>query len=244
MIKLDRETKIPVSLTTPAVQTFLSDLQDFKDGILDAKPNPPSNYRNWDVLEAFDKCFFSKCYLTEQKYINSWSMDIEHFIPKSENPSLVYDWENLFPANHDANMMKRGNTPSGGYLHPCQDNPEIELIQILKIGGVGADFIASNNQNIKAKNTANLLNYIHNGNENDENTIKKTAELRGLIYEKHEKVRDLITDWLDAKSKNDKIREMQNKEQIKKLLSRKESFTMLIRSSPYVKKYVPIEFLD
>lgn len=32
-------------------------------------------------------------------------MDVEHFIPQMENPALVYEWTNLFPANAPANAM-------------------------------------------------------------------------------------------------------------------------------------------
>lgn len=243
MINLERDPKIPASLKSPEIQKYISDLEDFKAGILSVKPQAPTSYRTSDLLEAFDNSFFSKCYLTERKFANSWAMDVEHFVSKSEDPTKTYDWDNLLPCDHDANMQKPKKTPEGGYLDPCKDEPESQLIQVLLMLG-SSNFKAVDSTDSKSKNTANLLNEIHNGKSNNLDSIKKTASLRDLITTKHEKVKDLIMEWQDAINKKDIIREIQNERLLRTELSRKEAFTMLIRSSPYVRRYLPVDFLD
>ena len=243
MINLERDPKIPGSLQNPEIKKYLNDLEDFKANIIATKPQVPTSYRTSDLLKAFDDSFFSKCYLTERKFANSWAMDVEHFVSKSVDPTKTYDWNNLFPCDHDANMQKSKKTPQGGYLDPCKDKPESQLIQVLLTLG-SSDFKAIDSTDSKSKNTANLLNEIHNGKPNDLDSTKKTASLRDLINTKHEKVKDIIMEWQDAINKKDNIREVQSEKLLRTELSRKEAFTMLIRSSPYVRRYLPVEFLD
>ena len=101
MINIIREVVAPVSLNSPEIQLYIIDaVAHLNDPINVPKPDKPVAYRTSDLLEAFDRNFFSKCYLTEEKYVNSWIMDIEHFIPQNERPDLVYEWTNLFPAAH------------------------------------------------------------------------------------------------------------------------------------------------
>ncbi len=242
MINLIRDTKTPESLKNPLIQKYLLELNEFNVGKISEKPLQPFNYRTSDLLTTFDNSFHSKCYLTEKKYANAWAMDIEHFISKSEDEMKIFEWTNLLPCDHDANMVK-GKSPIGGYLDPCVDNPEQELIQTILLAGK-SDFRPFNIENIKAVNTSKLLNKIHNGLLGDNASEKKAENLQLLIQEKHDKIKDLILDWLDACKRGDKQREIQKETGLKLELSRKNSFTMLMRSSYTVKRYIPIEFLD
>ena len=106
MINITRSKNIPKSLQQPEIKAYLDGLANYKLGILKEKPKPPISYRNSDIIEAFDKQFYAKCYLTEEKFTNSHITDIEHFISKSEDETLRYEWTNLFPAEHNANMAK------------------------------------------------------------------------------------------------------------------------------------------
>lgn len=141
MINVTRREK-PTSLNNPDIRSYLDEVALFNSLSDDDRKNtskPESNisYRNSDVLEVFDRDFYSKCYLTEQKFANSWAMDIEHFKSKAfgQFPELKYEWTNLYPCSHDANMSKPRNQPIGGYLDPCDinDNVEKEIIYSLEM---------------------------------------------------------------------------------------------------------------
>jgi hypothetical protein len=239
--------KRPESLDRPEIKLYLEEIITYnqlnKDEKLKAQKPDAGAYRNSDVLEAFDRDFYAKCYLTEQKYYSSYSMDIEHFKSKTfgQFPELKYEWTNLYPCSHDANMSKPYNEPIGGYLDPCSSNDDVEreIVYSLEMGGV-AFFDVLNENNIKAVNTCKLLDKIHNGT--DDYSKKKTADLRLLISKKEREVINLIMEWLNVKGNIEA--EIRASRKIKNILSRKSDFTMLLRSLSCVKKYVPDDFLD
>ncbi len=243
MIAITRTQPGPSSLDTEEIKTYVQACADYKtDPDNSTKPEKPGSYRSSDLLEAFDRCFFSKCYLTEQKSVNSWSMDVEHFIPQNENPSLVYEWNNLYPANHDANMSKPRSTPEGGYLDPCNpdDHVEEELFYGLGACGENPEFGVRDTNNTKAINTAELLTRLHNGHSVD--SKKKTESLRYAIRLKYDEINHAIMAWL-ATQENTQER-FQKECLLKRLLSRRSSFTMLCRSMPAVRKYLDDSFFD
>jgi hypothetical protein len=246
MINITRR-KRPDSLDNPDIKTYLEEVISCKNLSEEDRKNTPQlkggiSYRNSDVLEAFDRDFYSKCYLTEQKYQTSYSMDIEHFRSKAfgQFPELKYEWTNLYPCSHDANMSKPRIEPTGGYLDPCDPNDDVEkeIVYTLEMSGV-ASFDVLDKNNIKALNTCQLLDKIHNGT--DDYSQKKTTELRFLIHKKEREVIDLIMEYLHEKDTEDKIRVSRK---IKNILSRESDFTMLLRSLSSVRKFVPVDFLD
>jgi hypothetical protein len=247
MINITRGDK-PTSLDKPEIQLYLDEVivynQLSKEDKKKAKEPDAGAYRNSDVLEAFDRDFYSKCYLTEQKFENSWAMDVEHFKSKSFNqyPQLKYEWENLYPCTHDANISKPTSEPVGGYLDPCDkyDDVEKEIVYDLMFDGK-ASFGALNQQNVKALNTAKLLDKVHNGH--DSNSIQKTATLRHLISKKSFELIKLIVKWQNFKLKGQTIEEVRIELRLKEILSRKNEFTMLLRSLSSV-KCLPKDFLD
>jgi hypothetical protein len=243
MINVNRNPKVPEYLSSPDIQEYIkkaqSHLED-PDGV--HLPEKPLPYRHSDLLEAFDNDFYAKCYLTEEAFTNSWIMDIEHFTPQAERPDLVYEWTNLFPASHLANMMKPRKTPEGGYLNPADpnENVEKEIFYMLSPYGKEPEFEPVNSNNVKAMNTCNLLERVHNGH--DANSKKATLSLRHAIQKKYIDILNKICEWQNAEIAT--IEKEQAAKELKSLLSRKSSFTMLCRSIPAVRKYVPIEFLD
>ena len=55
----------PLSLQTPEIRDFIVRAVNYLDDpTVNEKPTKPADYRNSDLLEAFDEQFFSKCYLT------------------------------------------------------------------------------------------------------------------------------------------------------------------------------------
>ncbi|MEI7582356.1 hypothetical protein [Runella sp.] len=246
MINVQRG-KAPASLQIPHIKQYLDELAAYKslseeNRAEQPKPKCNAEYRNADLFDAFDDVFFAKCYLTEKRFENSWAMDVEHFKSKAfdQYPDLKYEWANLYPADHDANMVKPRNEPEGGYLDPCAEDNDVEkeILYVVLFGGE-ASFEAQNGDNIKAVNTAKLLDKIHNGS--DEKSKKKTANLRHLIAKKQFEVLNTIIEWQGALDDQSKF---EAKTKLKKLLSRKSSFTMLMRSLSAVRMYIPAEFLD
>jgi hypothetical protein len=249
MINIQRSPIAPASLQTTEIQAYIQDaiayLQEIELHTQNPtlpkpdKPKKPKNYRNSDLLEAFDKDFHAKCYLTEEKFINSWVMDIEHFEGQTERPDLVFEWTNLFPASHQANILKPRNTPAGGYLNPCEDDVENEIFYVLSVDNKPC-FEEKDSTNLKAVNTAKLLNRVHNGHDGD--TEKSTATLRHNIQKRKMEVLEKIIVWQGSPDGSQE--KIQAKHDLIGLLSRKSSFTMLLRSMSVVRLYVPKEFLD
>jgi len=244
MINIERPIETPASLQSQEIQDFLQALANYKaDPENLPKPEKPAGYRNSDVLEAFDIHFHSKCYLTEQKFGSAWSLDIDHYVPYNEQPELVFEWTNLYPADHQANMMRPRRTPEGGYLDPCHPNEDVETEILYALVEYGREprFEATNPENLKAINTAKLLDLLHNGRLRDEDSKNRTKHLRMLIKQRYDEIMEAIIKWQGSSEPAQKFRAA---EQLKILLSRNASFTMLMRSIDPVQVYVPAEFFD
>ncbi|SHN40452.1 hypothetical protein SAMN05216311_11220 [Chitinophaga sp. CF418] len=242
MINVQREAAIPTALNTPEIRQYIAEIQaHIANPTVASRPTEPGSYRSSDLLQAFDRCFHSKCYLTEQKFPNSWCMDIEHFVSQSVDPAKRYEWTNLYPAEHRANKMKPRTTPAGGYLDPCDaaDDVETEILYSLDTMGDNPQFTPRDTTNVKAVNTCDLLNKLHNGH-NDE-TVHATAGLRFEIRKKYMHILDLLIKWLAS---SNPVLKHQYEMELKMHLSRKASFTMLCRAMVAVLNHVPPQFLD
>lgn len=236
MINLRRNAEAPQDLQRPEIARYLSELSAYKSSIelhetgeLESEPIPPSkpgSYRTSDLLDAFEDQFFSKCYLTEQHFEDGAELEVDHFIPQSENDTLVYEWSNLFPISPLANRMRRKTTPSGGYLNPCIDNVEREInyvcLPLLDI----FEFEASDPSNQAAANTAALLRHLHNGGPK---TMRSVRGLQKAIKDRHSEIGELYIAYCNPTSENES-REAAAK--LKKLFSRESAFTMILRNSP------------
>lgn len=246
MINIERPTEVPASLKLSKIRDYLDLLAKYEEDREHLpKPKKPSEYRNMDILEVFDLHFFSKCYLTERSVESAWEMDIEHFIPFNKRPDLVFEWTNLYPADHKANMLKPNRTPEGGYLDPCDSNDDVEteiVYALVKFGKLPR-FEATNATNRKAVNTAALLDILHNGRKRDENSRKNTKYLRSLIKRRYDKITHAILNWKRIDD-GDRTQKFSAAEELKALLSRRASFTMLMRSTIVVQENVPKDFLD
>lgn len=235
MINVQREAEIPASLSTDQVKKYLSDLALYlQDKENNTEPKKPP-YRNWDVLEAFDRCFYSKCYLTETKKENSWGLEIDHFIPQNERPDLVHEWTNLFPCEHSTNKLRTRRTPEGGYLNPTviEDDVESMILYSADFQFENISFTPADHSDPKTKNTCELLERVHNGH--DALSKMTTANLRAEIRYRANEILKEFDLWRNADEDSDQKQEY--KDTLKRFLSRKSSFTMLMRSMPLVQKY-------
>ena len=247
MINVNRESICPESLDTDQIKKYVKDCADYKENPnTNPKPDKPTDYRTSDLLEAFDRCFHSKCYLTEEKFFNSWRMDVEHFIPQNQDPGLIYEWTNLYPCEHKANMSKPRTNPDGGYLDPCNpdDDVENEIVYSLTDLGAKPNFNPRDTTNQKSVNSCELLERLHNGH--DYKSSQNTADLRHGIRKRYIEILVKICDWRASIMNTQE--EIQLRNEIKLLLSKKSSFTMLLRSIPAViqlnDQYPELNFFD
>ncbi len=244
MIRIARPLVAPAALDTPPIQDYIAACAARAADPTLPKPNPPVAYRTSDLLTVFDTFFRAKCYLTEQKFESAWAMDVDHFEPANENPARIYDWTNLFPADHTANMMRPRRLPAGGLLDPCVDDVENDLICSLEDLGETPNFKARDAANQRACNTANLLNLLHNGKPGDAQSHHRTAELRRDIERRCKQVERAWARYRDAIEDDDPHELAAAETVLRGLLSRNAAYTMLMRSLPFVRKRVPVHLLD
>jgi hypothetical protein len=171
-------------------------------------------------------------------------MDVDHFEPANQNPARVYDWTNLYPAAHKANMMRPRSLPVGGLLDPCVDDVEEDIVYTLAVHGEEPGFQAKNANNQRAVNTARLLHNLHNGNAGDADSHRNTLELRKLIERRYKEVLLAWGEYEKAVGEGNSQDIAQAKAELRALLSRRASFTMLMRSLPFVRKRIPADLLD
>jgi len=235
MINVIREIEVPASLNRIEIQEYLSALAlHLEDSDNYPEPLKRADYRNWDVLASFDRCFHSKCYITEKKDYNSWRFDIDHFIPQNERKDLVHEWTNLFPCDHWTNLIKTRKTPAGGYLDPTKEEDDVEVMIIYNIDFQFENFFfdPADSSNIKAKNTCSLLDRVHNGH--DDWSKRTTANLRGEIQYRANEILKELKFW--RKAEEGSSQKIEHEATLRSFLSRKSSFTMLMRSMPIVQK--------
>lgn len=242
---------VPASLRTPEMQQYVADCAAYAAACATApdpaavpRPAKPGSYRNSDVLQAFDTHFFSKCYLTEQWHGNSYEMDVDHFVPVNQNPALKFDWNNLFPAAHKANMMRPRQWPAGGLLDPCRDKVETRLLATIGMNGIAPRFEAADAADAAARNTASLLNLLHNGQLGDELSHLNTKHLRVTIREQYDRVLHAILHFQRAEKTGSPQQLATARRTLRGLLSRQAPFTQLMRAMYAVQEFVPTELLD
>jgi hypothetical protein len=237
MINVTRDLESPESLNTPAIQAYLKACQQYEadqqrpqEERTIAKPECNSPYRTTEVLEALHQVFLGKCYLTEKVFESVNEIEIDHFMPRLEKPSLKYAWANLYASDHKANISKPKITPPGGYLDPCNpDDVEAQILYALSMDDT-PNFRARDTGNQKAVNTAILLNRLH-------------KDLKKAIQDKHNAILKMMAEWGTAQKNEDRQRVFELEVALKEVLSRKSNFTMLIRSS-YIVRRLPSDFFD
>ena len=199
---------------------------------------PPSlaaqkTYRNADVIAALHTIFRGKCYLTERVFDYPDEMEIDHFVTQNDDQTLAYEWPNLYPIDQKANKLRPKSTPPGGYLDPCHPDDDVEkdITYVVEIGGKVL-FKPTNPANLKAVNTAQLLDHIH-------------RDLKPAISKKHHAVVAAIANWNTAKAKGDLGRAYEEELVLRKLLARDSNFTMLMRAIWAVANHEQLtEFFD
>ena len=74
--------------------------------------------RDPEVLRTLHRDFLEKCYLCES-CVTLGGFEVDHRVPRSEDPSRELDWTNLFPICEGCNKRRQKTTPPGGLLDPA-----------------------------------------------------------------------------------------------------------------------------
>ncbi|MCK5797496.1 MAG: HNH endonuclease [Deltaproteobacteria bacterium] len=187
-----------------------------------SQPAPESlaaktTHRGPDTVDRLSEDFLGKCYLCET-YVGRASFHIDHRRPKAEFPELRYDWNNLFPACEFCNEARPRTWPQGGLIDPAAgENATGRLNQRLVGRKCKPCFEARDLGDTAAVNTASELNKIH------QRSGPKGADLRAVIDQQLRQVLESIVKYQDTQTIDDKM-------EVKELLSRRAPFTALIRS--------------
>ena len=189
------------------------------------------SWRSTGVLDTLFADFKGKCYLTGRDFDDLTDMKVDHFVTRSEDDALHYEWINLYPIHEKANKNRPKSTPSGDYLDPCNPGEDVEkdIIYLVEIGG-GTLFKPLDERNLRAVNTAQLLTHVH-------------RDLKGAIQKKHHEVVHAVAGWLNALLKGRTKEALEKELLLKMLLSRDSQFTMLMRSIEEVSD-LPDDFFD
>lgn len=116
MIKLDRGEK-PKELTDEVCEELKNLYAEDKDKDVWNSPKIKEPLKKAMLEMSHGKCSYCECKLE----IESKDATIDHFLPKSENPDKVVEWENLFPVCLRCNRTK--NKSEEQIVNPCVDEP-------------------------------------------------------------------------------------------------------------------------
>ncbi len=201
------------------------------------------SYKDRDVLEALHRAFLGKCYLCETP-IMVGTFEVDHRKPKAPEqfPELEFAWTNLFPTcnTHRCNQRRERRYPEGGLLDPsAEDKVEARLLQRIEgfVSGVLAKekealrfvFEASSSEDIAARNTARELDRIHNGKGSGEPAQYTAFALRSAIHAQVFNVAKVVCS-LELLPPEAAEQRAGLREELRKLLSRRAPYTMLVRS--------------
>lgn len=117
MIKLERG-ECPKELTPEVCDELTKLYSENRDKDVWNSPKIKKPLKDALLEMSHRKCAYCECMLN----IESKDVTIDHFLPKSTNPTKVVSWENLFPSCLRCNREK--GDYEGKIVNPCEDNPQ------------------------------------------------------------------------------------------------------------------------
>lgn len=123
MIKLEKGDE-PDVLARHAVDWTRSVVRKLEMGEIPTKTEK-SRYNHKDIKEALIKETYGKCAYCESKFRHVTYGDIEHVVPKSDDPKKWFSWQNLTIACDVCNT-KKSSAPVDGdtFVDPYEVDPE------------------------------------------------------------------------------------------------------------------------
>lgn len=144
-----------------------------------------SDYRSKEVMNTLRGMFYGKCYLRENDIFNPV---VEHFKAHKGDKKLMHDWDNLYYACDRCNSIKETEVDNKNLeIIDCCDSA-IDVFQSIKClcASVpdGVFFIEAQNDDVKTKNTAKLLDQCYNSDNTGNRGITRDL-LHEQIFEKY-----------------------------------------------------------
>lgn len=88
-----------------------------------ARPDS-SKYGHKDIRDQLNSCSFNKCFYCESK-LTGTSREIDHYVEVAIDPSLAFEWTNLYlSCNNCNNKLDHNTIPITEVLNPCVDSDE------------------------------------------------------------------------------------------------------------------------
>jgi hypothetical protein len=138
---------------------------------LTKRPLPPNvtieseqDYRKGEVLRILAEDCHDKCYICEDK---PTTINVEHIVPHRSDPTLKFDWNNLFIACGHCNNIKLAKYDE--ILDPTKCDPEEQIALSVEITN---DLIEQVQVTVLREDrctlqTAELLGFVYNGGSTD-----------------------------------------------------------------------------
>ncbi len=135
----------------PEPEVLSQKKQEWTQNFLNSGKSRPDNskYAHKSIRESLNAMSFHKCFYCERKLKNMPS-EVDHYIEVSEQPSLAFDWHNLYLAcNHCNNKSTNKAIPNEDILNPCVHSDE----EIMNHISFEDEQIISNNDSVKGRQT-------------------------------------------------------------------------------------------
>lgn len=157
------------------------------------KAKKSGTYRCEGVATTLQADFKNKCYLCEQK--GPTSINIEHFIPHRDDIHLKFDWSNLFFSCYHCNNTKGSQQIFDQILNCTNSSDQVDIslkyeFQATPKEQVMISALADSN---KAKNSAQLLMNIYNGNT--EIKQLESGNIRALLRQEIRRFQDFLLEY-------------------------------------------------
>jgi len=197
-----------------------------------AAPSVVNNYRTPEILAALGIVFLDKCYLCEKKLPHANFFQVDHFIPKNEDPDLEFEWSNLYLCCIECNGTRTKSTPAGGYLDPCNivDDVEDEIVYSLPAYEYNEPLFTPRlvDPSDKTKNAIIQLKRMHYGGTAVAKI--KCAAFREVISKRATKLISKIAEEKKAIIEGNNILANQRAQEIENMIKNDAPFTMLMRN--------------
>ena len=152
-------------------------------------PDVKKDYLSPQVVFELEKIFYGKCYLCEDIVSNP---QIDHFIPVEVDETKKYDWNNLYYSCGRCNSIKGTATD---LLDCCNSETDVfnEIKCLCTTNKADDVWVEPQSNDVKTKNTANLLHRCYNEN----NTAIRCISRKQL----HERIFTKYTEFLEQSNK-------------------------------------------
>lgn len=157
-------------------------------------------YRDPEIKQCILEETHEKCAYCESKVTPVYAGDVEHILPKSKRPELIFEWDNLTLACQQCNQRKRDYyEPDTPLVNPYKDEPTSHFFfagpMLFHKPGSARGYMT------KMKLELNRLPLFERRKERLEN-VNRLVEI--VAKEQNETVKEALRSELDNEAQGDK----------------------------------------